>query len=163
MKRILVLLVWGLALLAHAQNSMDGTILRYGKNKVFLRSIYGEKTPIIDSTVTDTAGNFRFSLSGHLPGTYRVQWTKDGFVDLIWNMEDVKFITTLKNPDDSLQIITSLENRINRAYAKLDRTNQEKLQLLSPLIDLYPVKDSFYSSAVREMENTQRVQQHYLD
>ncbi|MEI6683597.1 MAG: thioredoxin-like domain-containing protein [Bacteroidota bacterium] len=163
MKRFLVLLVWALALMTHAQNAMDGTILRYGTSKVFLRSIYGEKTPIIDSTVTDTAGNFRFSLSGHLPGTYRVQWTKDGFVDLIWNMEDVKFVTSMKNPDDSLQVISSLENRINRAYAKLDRTSQEKLQLLSPLIDLYPVKDAFYFSAVKEMERTQHLQQQYLD
>ncbi len=149
---------WG-----HAQNTIDGTILRHGKSKIYLRSIYGEKMPLIDSAITDSAGRFRFTLGNRLPGTYRVQWTKDGFVDLIWNHEDVKFVTTVKNPDDSLQIISSVENQINQAFSRLDRVNQEKLQLLTPLIDYYPVKDAFYYSVTGEMEKTQRKQAEYLD
>ncbi|MEI7661091.1 MAG: redoxin domain-containing protein [Bacteroidota bacterium] len=163
MKRILVIVFLAVTCILQAQNFMDGRIIKYGANKVYLRSIYGEKTSVIDSAVTDTAGNFRFSLAGRLPGTYRIQWTKDGFVDLIWNHENVKFVTQTKNPDDSLQIITSLENRVNLAFSRLDRLNQEKLQLLTPIIDFYPVKDSFYLSAVQEMEKTQRMQIQYLD
>jgi len=152
-----------LACMVDAQNTIDGTILRYGGKTVYLMTIYGEKASVIDSTKTDTAGHFRFTLNTRLPGTYRVQWTKDGSVDLIWNREDVKFITTVKNPEDSLQIVASVENRINLAYLKLDRINQSKLQLLMPIVDYYPAKDSFYMTATREFEHVQRAQQQYLD
>lgn len=146
-----------------AQNFFDGTILRYGGSRVLLLSIYGEKPTLADSTVTDSAGHFRFWLSGHIPGVYRVQWSKEGSVDLIWNKEDVRFTTTIKNPDDSLKIISSLENQINQTCTKLDRTNQAKLQLLMPVVDFYPVKDGFYSMVVHEMENIQLVQRHNTD
>jgi peroxiredoxin len=149
--------------LLQAQNTIEGTILRYGDKKIFLMSIYGEKTKAIDSTTSDANGNFRFILNNRLPGMYRVQWIKEGSVDLVWNHEDVKFITSPKNTEDSLQIITSLENKINLAYSKLDRINQSKLQLLIPVVDFYPVKDAFYASVIREFEFTQKSQQQFLD
>ena len=163
MRRILIFFLLAVSGWAGAQNSLEGTILKYGSNKLYLRSIYGEKTSVIDSAVCDTAGHFVFKLTSRLPGSYRVQWAKDGYVDLIWNREDVKFTTTVKTPDDSLKIISSLENRINQAFSKMDRVNQEKLQLLTPVIDFYPVKDAFYLSAKEEMEKTQRNQIQYLD
>ena len=163
MKRFLIVLLLLVSLAVQSQNTLDGTILRYGGNKIFLLSIYGEKASVIDSTVSDAAGHFRFTLAGRLPGTYRVLWTKEGSVDLIWNREDVKFVTTAKNPDDSLKIIASLENQINQAYSKLDRTNQSKLQLLMPVVDYYPVKDPFYFTVTKEMDRLQRAQLNYLD
>ena len=163
MKGILIIIFIAVFSMVQAQNSVDGTIVRYGGNKIYLMSIYGEKTSVIDSAISDSAGHFRFTMIGRLPGTYRVQWIKDGSVDLIWNREDVKFITTAKNPADSLNIISSVENQINQAFSRLDRINQEKLQLLTPVIDYYPVKDSFYLSVTQEMEKTQNMQQQYLD
>ncbi len=146
-----------------SQGVFDGTIYRYGGNKIFLLSIYGEKLTVIDSTFSDSAGHFRFSLAGHLPGMYRVKWDKEAFVDLVWNNEDVQFNTSIKNPEDSLTIISSLENQINLAFLKLDRINQSKLQLLMPLVDYYPVKDAFYTSVTNEFELIQRLQQKYFD
>jgi peroxiredoxin len=149
--------------IAVAQNTMEGTVKGYGGGKVYLMSIYGEKTTPIDSAVADTAGAFRFAMNGRLPGTYRVYWTKEGYVDLIWNREDVRFTTTAKAPDDSLKIVTSVENRINLAFSGLDRVNQSKLQLLIPVLDYYPVKDAFYQSVAMEMERIQRMQLNTLD
>ena len=163
MKRILAIIFFTVSGMVQAQNSMDGTIVRYGGNKIYLMNIYGEKASVIDSAISDTSGHFSFTMIGRLPGTYRVQWIKDGSVDLIWNKEDVKFITTAKNPEDSLKIISSIENQINQSFSKLDRINQEKLQLLTPVIDYYPVKDSFYLLVTQEMEKTQQGQLQYLD
>ena len=163
MKRILFLLLLLTSGLSQAQNTIDGTILRYDGKRIFLMSIYGEKTKAIDSATTDALGNFRFTISNRLPGMYRIQWSKDGLVDLVWNQEDVKFVTTSKNPEDSLQIVSSIENRINQTYAKLDRINQSKLQLLMPVVDYYPVKDAFYASVAHELEHAQKSQQQYLD
>ena len=163
MKKTLILFSFLVSLLVHAQNKIEGTVSGFDGKKIFLMSIYGEKTNSIDSTTTDATGNFSFTIINRLPGMYRVQWSKDGSVDLVWNQENVKFVTSAKSPDDSLQIIASVENIINRAYSKLDRINQAKLQVLIPVIDYYPVKDAFYSSVKQEFEFTQKSQQQFLD
>ena len=163
MNRILLVLFMVVSGLVQAQNSIEGTILRFGGNKVFLLSILGEKATKIDSAVTDQEGHFLFRLTGRLPGMYRVQWNKDGSVDLIWNHEDVNFLTTSKNPEDSLKIISSIENQINQACTRLDRISQSKLQLLMPVVDFYPVRDDFYASVAKELEKTQRSQRDHLD
>ena len=163
MRRILFLLLLALSGLVQAQNKIEGTIQRFGGKMIFLMSIYGEKTKAIDSATTDPDGHFRFTISNRLPGMYRVHWAKDAWVDLVWNQEDVNFVTTPKNPGDSLVIISSLENKINRTYSEMDRVNQAKLQLLMPVVDFYPVKDAFYTSAVSELEFSQKLQQRYLD
>ena len=146
-----------------AQSGFDGTILRYGGNKIFLMSIYGEKVTTIDSAISDADGHFKFSLAGRLPGMFRVKWAKEGFVDLVWNNENVQFTTTSSIPEDSLIIHSSIENQINLSFSRLDRINQSKLQLLMPVVDYYPVKDEFYNSVATEFENLQRGQQQYLD
>ncbi len=163
MKKYMVVVFLVATCLVQGQNKIEGTIAGLSANRVLLMSIYGEKTKAIDSTKSDSAGRFRFTIVNRLPGIYRVQWSKDGMVDLIWNHEDVTFATSAKNPEDSLQIIHSLENKINLAYSKLDRINQAKLQVMMPLVDYYPVKDGFYTTVSKEMELTQTLQQKYLD
>jgi peroxiredoxin len=147
-----------------AQNIMDGTIQGLGKNRVYLLSHYGEKITPRDSTISDTLGRFSFILEGnYLPGMYRVQWGTEGLLDLIWNHENITFSTHKLWPDDSLQIQSSLENRLYYAYSRMDRLTQSKLELIMPLVDYYPVKDSFYRIASREMERMQQAQQFSLD
>lgn len=163
MSKYLVFIFLAFAGVARAQNTIEGTAAGFSGKMIFLRSIYGEKTQVIDSARPDAAGNFRFTIANRLPGMYRVQGSKDGFVDLIWNQENVKFVTSGSFQDDSLRIISSLENTIYQAYLKLDRTNQAKLQLLIPVVDFYPVKDAFYSSVAMELEHTQQLQQQFLD
>ncbi|MCK9423389.1 MAG: redoxin domain-containing protein [Bacteroidales bacterium] len=158
---IVLLLVTGLA---RGQNLLDGTIRQHTRDMVFLFSLYGEKTTRIDSTLTDSAGHFRFVMSKRCqPGMYRIQWGKEERIDLIWNHGDVRFFTVKNYPGDSLKILSSIENKINQEYSTLDRINQAKLQLLIPVVDYYPVRDRFYSNVTQEMEGIQRKQQVYLD
>lgn len=159
-------LLWFLLLwvsFACAQNTIEGTVGGLGSGRVYLLSIYGEKTKAIDSLSADNRGHFIFTLSNRLPGMYRVKWGKEDEVDLIWNQENIRFATVAGSPDDSLRILSSTENRIIREYMQLDRTNQSKLQLLMQVIDFYPVKDSFYALAVKEFESTQKNQDRYVD
>ncbi len=146
-----------------SQNTIEGTIRDLDGKKVQLMSIYGERTKAIDSTLADASGKFRFRLVNRLPGMYRVSWGKDGFVDLVWNQEDVVFATTSAEPGDSLKIVASEENRINIACLRIDRMTQDKLQLLMPVVDYYPEKDAFYHRAAAELEGLQRAQQRFLD
>ena len=163
-ERVIFLLVFLLtSWLLPAQGVFDGTISGIGKSRIMLMSIYGEKLTAIDSTSGDSLGHFRISLSGRMPGIYRVKWSKEEFVDLVWNNQYVQFSTNGSSPEDSLKIISSLENQINQAFTKLDRLNQSKLQLLMPVVDYYPPNEAFYTLITNEFEGIQRSQQHYLD
>lgn len=163
MRTLTTILVLFLTVSVSAQSSFDGTIRELRGNTVYLMSIYGEKVTLIDSANTDQDGRFRFRLEGRLPGVYRVKWSKDGYVDLIWNREPVQFVTNARNPADSLIILASVENQIFSDFSHLDRVNQERLQLLVPILDRYPVKDAFYRSATREMDRIQLEQIKFVD
>jgi peroxiredoxin len=164
MRRSLFVILVFLAGFTQAQQTIEGRVKGLGVKRVYLMSLYGERAPVIDSTFTDSTGHFRINLAtSRLPGVYRVQWSKEGLIDVIWNRENVVFSTTNANPEDSLVFPSSLENRINLEYSRLDRTNQSKLELLMPVVDYYPVKDRFYQTAVLEMEKIQNSQTLYLD
>ncbi len=164
MRRSLVVILFFLTGFTQAQHTLEGSVKGLGVKRVYLMSLYGEKAPVIDSAFSDSTGHFRFALAAsRLPGVYRFQWSKEGLIDVIWNRENVAFTTTNANPEDSLVFLSSPENRINLEYARLDRTNQSKLELLMPVVDYYPVRDRFYLTAVQEMEKIQNNQTHYLD
>jgi peroxiredoxin len=163
MRGILVTVILLVSAMVQAQNRIEGSIADLGGKRIFLMSIYGEKTKSIDSVLADTTGHFRFTIVNRLPGMYRVLWSKEGFVDLVWNQEDVVFTTKSGSAEDSLRIILSLENTINLAYVRSDRMNQAKLQVLVPVVDYYPAKDAFYATVITEFERIQQSQQRYLD
>lgn len=165
MKPVLTLFFVLCSFAVSAQCCFEGVIRGSAGQTVFLGSLYGEKVTVVDSVRSDSIGHVRFRLEGRLPGMYRVKWSKDGYVDLIWNKEkeDVRFITDVRHPADSLQLFSSVENQIYHDYSRLDALNQERLQLLVPVIDYYPLRDSFYFSVTREMERIQNEQQHYVD
>lgn len=160
MKRvILVLTILFFFFQAEAQQLIEGTIRELGRKKVFLLSFYGERTNKVDSVMADSSGHFTFNIRPvYLPGMYRVSWGKEGHVDLIWNREDVVFSTHVASPGDSLKILKSEENKVYQFYAAIDRINQDKLDLLIPVVELYPEKDDFYRLAAREMERIQKRQ-----
>jgi len=164
MKRFLpfLLILFGSRL--SAQNSVEGTIRNLEIRNVYLMSLYGEKSTIIDSVTADSTGKVRFLFpSNRHQGMYRIQWSKEGQTDLIWNHEDIRFITNSLYPGDSLTILTSLENQIYYTFSRKDRNCQARLELLMPVVDYYPVRDTFYRVATRELDLIQRNQQKSLD
>ncbi len=147
-----------------SQNSLDGKINNLGKTRIYLMSIYGERTRAVDSTLSDSVGRIHFAIpSTLLPGMYRLGWSKQGSINLILNKEDVKFESLASAPDDSLRILQSKENQILRSFASMLRKNQTKLELLMPVVDFYPVKDQFYHTVVTEFETVQKTQLSSLD
>ena len=151
------------ALSLQGQNTIRGRIIHLNGKRISLQSIFGEKTKTIDSVYTDSTGQFQFSMNNRLPGMYRFYWSKEGNIDLLWNRENIRFSTTDANPDDSLKIISSAENKIYKTYITIDRLAQARLQLLAPVLDFYPVHDAFYQATALEFENIQLRQEHFLD
>ncbi|MEI6455663.1 MAG: redoxin domain-containing protein [bacterium] len=164
MKRLLPLLFLFFPVTLWAQNSIEGRIHNLDTKTIYLLSFYGEKSTTIDSIIADPAGRFLFTIApGKKPGMYRVQWGKDNLVDLIWNRENISFETNSLTPSDSLVIINSVENRIYYDYSKKDRNTQSRLELLMPVVDYYPVHDSYYYLTAAEMERIQKEQARLLD
>ncbi len=164
MRGVCILLFIVFAGILEAQNIIDGQVTNPGPKKVYLMALYGERAPVIDSTTSDSTGRFRFTIgSSRQAGVYRIQWSKEGLVDVIWNHADVGFRTTPEKPEESIVFSGSPENQIHLDYARLDRMNQSKLELLLPIVDYYPEKDRFYREAAQELERIQVSQGQYLD
>jgi len=163
-RKVLLLPFLFLSVSGFGQNTLDGTIHKLGKAKIYLLSIYGERTSPADSTLTDSSGRFRFTLTSKTcPGLYRVVWSKAGLVNLVLNRENVKFETYDNSPEDSLKILSSQENEILHFFTVMARTNQAKLELLMPVVDFYPVRDELYRKIAAEFETIQKVQLACLD
>jgi peroxiredoxin len=163
MFRLLLSLALLFPLTVAGQTTISGNIRGMKGQRMLLQSIFGERTKTIDSTLTDDAGTFQFAMTNRLPGMYRIAWSKEANVDVIWNRENVVFTTTSQNPDDSAQIVSSEENRIFREFIRFDKMNQAKLQLLVQILDYYPEKDQFYKSTVQEFDRIQNGQMRWLD
>ncbi|MCX6284271.1 MAG: thioredoxin-like domain-containing protein [Bacteroidetes bacterium] len=152
------------SVLCSSQNSLEGTIHALSNSKVYLSGMYGERIKVSDSTISDSLGRIHFILpTGFAPGFYKVGWSKTGFVNLILNRENVKFETWDSFPQDSLKVLSSLENQIFQSFTSMGRTSQSKLELLMPLVDFYPARNEFYRNAVTEFETTQKIQLARLD
>ncbi|TSA23749.1 MAG: DUF5106 domain-containing protein [Bacteroidetes bacterium] len=166
MKKLLLLVglivpFFGMAQVAY---TLQGQLANLSQQPVYLLSFFGERNTLIDSTVTDPAGIFSFSLPATLaPGLYRVSWGKEQFVDLVFNREEIRFRTDAVHPSDSLVILESTENKFYHDFLDADRVNQIKLELLQPVADYYPDRDPFYFNAVANYENIQHRQLASLD
>jgi peroxiredoxin len=147
-----------------AGNTIRGEIRNTAGKKLFFYSVYGERTTLRDSAVADPAGNVIFPIpAGTLPGLYRISLTKDNYLNLILNHEDVRFVTSGESLSDSVRILASRENQAYYYYRHLDRMSQAKLEILVPVLDYYPEKDAFYSSVAAEFESIQKRQAKVVD
>jgi thiol-disulfide isomerase/thioredoxin len=145
-------------------NTIHGEIRNSSGKKIFLSSIYGERTALMDSAIVDLAGHISFTLKSGAPvGLYRISTNKENYFNLILNHENIDFVTEERSLSDSVRFISSLENQRYYFFMKMDRKNQAKLELLVPVMDFYPEKDNFYSIAVNEFEAIQKRQKKALD
>jgi peroxiredoxin len=138
-------------------SSIGGKIFLIPEGKIYLSTVFGERPRKVDSAVSDKEGNFSFQMKPEsLPGLYRINWGQDKSVDLLWNRETVNFFTRSEFPLDSIKFQASVENQVYYFYLRLERLIQQKLDLLMPVIDYYPVKDDFYHIVANEFESGQK-------
>ena len=160
----LILIVASIVSWGQSNYSVSGEIRGLSSKKVYLSGYGGEKLHAVDSTATDEKGKFIFSLKPNIySGLYRVSWGKDKFLDVVVNKENVVFVTTSENPMDSVQILSSSENNLYYWYEHRERLNQSKLELITPLLDFYPVHDAFYTKVAGEFESIQQFQEKAFD
>ena len=141
MKKILALLVF-ITSVAQAQFTIRGTMTPPEKSDwVILYKIEGAKQKFIsNSTIKketvniggqpQTIGRFELQLPETAKkGAYRVTYRDRGagFVDFLFNKENVEFVFNPEYPDQSIVFTKSLENKVYREYLEALTLSQSKI------------------------------------
>lgn len=144
---LLIVTITGIA----QEHSISGTISGLENENIYLMRLMGEKRKIIDTTQTDITGAFTFIIpEDREPGMYVVIKGAGQAVELIYNNENIQFITTGFGTDDGIQIISSIENLIYYDYLGIKGMNMYKLDVLSTLLKNYPPNDEFFKDALKQ-------------
>ncbi|MDY0781204.1 TlpA disulfide reductase family protein [Tenacibaculum sp. IB213877] len=173
MKKILALLVF-VTSIANAQFTIRGTMTPPDKGDwVILYKLEGAKQKFVqNSTIQfDTVsignrkqaiGRFELTLPADAkPGSYRVNYRErgGGFVDFLFNKENVEFVFNPQYPDQSVLFTKSIENKVYREYLEALSLTQRNVDSLQVAYIKSPSKDTKkkYKKAVESVENVQEI------
>lgn len=153
MNRIILLLTLLLqAFVSLPQNhKISGTIPGLINKEVYLLKMVAENRAIIDSASTGTTGSFVFELPINFPiGQYAIVTGPNQLIELLYNNEDIRFVSTGAKANDQVQIVESIENKIYYDYLYTKGMTLYKTDLLGPLLQNYPVNDPFYQQVIKQ-------------
>ncbi len=135
---------------------ISGTITGLENENLYLMQLMGEKRNIIDTAQTDLTGAFTFVMpESRKAGMYMIIKGAGQAVELIYNNEDIQFVTSGFANDDGIQVISSVENLIYYDYLSVKGINMYKLDVLGALLKNYPNNDDFYLTALKQYEQLQ--------
>ena len=151
---ILMLVLAGIPVIFAQGYHLRGTIPGLRQSEIYLMQDFAVSQQIIDTLKTDQSGSFDVILPEDLPvGMYRLMTNSGLMFNLIYNKEDIAFRTTGFQTDDQIQIISSVENILYYKYLNTKLNNQQKINILNPVLDYYPENDSFYSVVKSQVMN----------
>lgn len=124
-------------------------------SKIYLSTLSGEKTSLIDSSISN--GSYRFSLTNNSlhSGICRISFDKNKWIDFINDGMDVSISTDIKNPLDSLKIIKSESNKLFYSFLRLNRQYKIKTELLNLIISRFPKDDPYYMNSRQRLNELQ--------
>jgi len=148
---ITVLFVLFSLFLSGQSHQINGAINGLANEDVFLMRILGQNRAIVDTAATDHSGSFTFDLDENFPvGMYSIIYGPAQALELIYNNEDIRFISGGPSTQAPVQIIESVENLIYYDYLFLKGYNLYKMEMLESLLQTYPKDDDFYFSILEE-------------
>ncbi len=173
MKRILALIVL-FATVAHAQYSIKGTMTPPDKGDwVILYKIEGAKQKFISNSTIKTEtlniggqqqqiGRFELTLPADAQvGAYRATYRDKGagFVDFLFNKENIEFVFNPEFPDQSIVFTKSIENKVYREYLEALSLSQSKVDSIQMVYISSKDKKlkKVYSKAVDGAEEVQEI------
>ena len=160
MKNILaLLLILGSSLNLYSQgHNIDGTITGLTNSNIYLMSVIGQQQKIVDTAFTDMNGSFRFELDGDFPtGMYLLAAGAKQMIEIIYNNEDIRFVTSGSSEQDNVQITESIENLIWYDYLYLKGYNQYKMEVIESVLMNYPPEDEYYTLSEIKYNQLQNV------
>ena len=176
MKKLSVLLFF-IVIVTNAQHKIEGIISPNIKTDwVILYQVLGAKQKFISNTniqkdsilvgnSMDEVGRFSFTMpKDAIPGSYRATFNLDGagYVDFVYNNEDVTFAFNPQYPNQSVTFIKSEENKLLSDYTAQISYVQQQLDSLQIEVLKNPSLD--YSTEYSETYNRlDSVQNSYLE
>lgn len=138
--------------------TINGTISGYNESEVYLMRILGENQKIVDTVVSSSSGSFEFQLDNDFPiGMYIIVGGSKKMIEIIYNKENIRFITSGLEPEDNVQVIESVENLIWYDYLYLKGLNQYKLEVIETILLNYPPDDEYYTSSQEKYKQIQNL------
>lgn len=122
--------------------------------KVFLSSLAGEKTSLVDSASLNNGKYFYAGKSMH-GGIYRLSFDKNKWLDFINDGKDVSLSTNANSVLDSLLIIKSESNKLFYSFLKLNKAYKAKAELLQIILARYPKDDRYYNETKKRLSELQ--------
>ena len=163
MRKLLFGILFILPFAGFSQYTIHGQFSDHTMQSVYIAEIVGDKIFTIDSTVSNPTGHFDFRFSDmHPVGMYRIYSKKGGYLDVIFNKEDVIFSSRADKPADHVKFQTSFENKIYYDYLNKKNYDQYRLELLQPVVSYYPIGDPFYPDLKNEFMQIQENLDQYV-
>lgn len=152
MRNLIILLL--LPVMACSQSfSIKGRIAEFPDTKITIHDFYGAENKKIDSVAVKPDGSFTYTFpKSAYNGMYRLRWGKNQLMDIIFNSENVEFKTHNLAVIDSLDFSKSTENQLYFNYLKDRNEHEFRLELLHPLLNMYPKDDPFYSQITKHYD-----------
>lgn len=174
MKKIIILLVFVFSITTtYSQFSVKGTMTPAEKGDVvLLYKIQGAKQKYVTHAklVADTveiAGNkqtlakFEFNIAKDSIGSYRAVYRDRGagFVDFVFNNENIEMVFNPEYPDQSVTFLSSNENKVYREYLDALTLTQRKVDSIQISYVDNKSNDSKkeYKEALKELNSTQKI------
>lgn len=150
----IILLAFLLPMVAMTQNfSLSGKISGLSGEKISIHGFYGAEGKRIDSVDVKTDGSFTYQFPENAySGMYRLRWGKNQMMDIIYNRQNIRFTTRAGSVVDSLVFSESAENQLYFDYLQKRNETEFKLELIFPLINMYPKDDPFYQTVTRQYD-----------
>lgn len=172
MKNLLLLFIL-ITSATQAQYKIKGTMTPPEKNSwAILQKLQGTKPKFISNTDLknedlsiggnkQTVTRFEFTLPKNASkGMYRVTYNeRSGFIDFLFNGENVEMIFNPKYPDHTVKFVKSLENKVYREYLDalaLTQGTVDSIQISYLKTDDRKSKKA-YKKALEQLEDTQKL------
>lgn len=168
MSKRLILILLIVSQFVLAQNSVKGTITGDKLlNSVTLYRLYGASQLYVNHT-KPVEGTFTLNMHDDAPtGMYRLlyDFQNQGFIDFIYNNENIEFQFDYNNSFETLQFSASEENKKYQNYLKDNVEHQQKIdsiQFLYFTLTESNLKQQAVEAYKTEIKNYTNVQQKYL-
>jgi thiol-disulfide isomerase/thioredoxin len=126
--------------------------------KVAFLSLSGEKISFVDS-IAALKSKYQLNLINSHPGSYRIVFDNNKWIDFVYDNEDVEIQTDANNILDSLRVIKSGSNKIYYDFVNLNKDYKIKTELLQLILARYPKEDDYYQIT---KETLNQIQEDYL-
>lgn len=142
---IFTLLQIGFLNVIYSQHTINGSIPGLENTNAYLLKVNGQSQKTVDTAFCNDNGSFTFNLNEGSPiGMYSINTGSDQRIELLFNNENIRFVSSGNTARDNIQIVESVENLIWYDYLYNKGFNQYKMEVIEQLLMSYPQEDEYY-------------------